>query len=67
MIDKTTLIAAFDRWCKKLRLTPAWSIKLEFVEDRDWHKTGDFKVDCDDRNAILLLNLANPQKKTSKK
>ena len=35
-------------------------MKLEFVEDPTWPKTGDFKIDCDDRKAILLLNTLNP-------
>lgn len=55
------LQAVFDTWCKKLRLTPAWDIRLELVDDPDFHKTGDFKVDCDDRKAVLLLNIRNPR------
>jgi len=51
----------FDMWCRKLRLVPTWDVKLEFVEDPTWRKTGDFKIDCDDRKAILLLNAANPK------
>lgn len=50
----------FDKYCKKLRIVPAWDVKLEFVEDPTWRKTGDFKVDCDDRKAVFLLNAANP-------
>ena len=34
---------------------------LEFVEDPNWRKTGDFKVDCDDRKAILMLNAVSPK------
>lgn len=26
-----------------------------------WRKTGDFKVDCDDKKAVLMLNAANPK------
>ncbi|MBQ1893637.1 MAG: hypothetical protein II155_05970, partial [Clostridia bacterium] len=48
-------------YCRKLRITPAWDVKLEFVEDPEWRKTGDFKIDCDDRKAILLLNAADPK------
>lgn len=48
-------------WCGKLRLTPGWDVSLEWVEDPDWRKSGDFKVDCDDKKAILLLNAANPK------
>lgn len=51
----------FDYWCEKLRLTPGWEVKLEWVEDPEWRKTGDFKIDCTDRKAILMLNAANPK------
>ena len=60
-MDKRALTALFEKYIKKLRITPAWDIKLEFVEDPTWRKTGDFKIDCDDRKAILLLNAANPK------
>ena len=59
-MDKEAITALFDKYIRKLRITPAWDIKLEFVEDSAWSKTGDFKIDCDDRKAILLLNIANP-------
>ena len=51
----------FDKWIKKLRLVPDWDIRLEWVEDPVWRKTGDFKIDCDDKKAIILLNAANPK------
>lgn len=60
-MNRTDIKRLFDKWCKKLRLTNAWDVKLEFVEDATWRKTGDFKVDCDDKKAILLLNVANPK------
>ena len=60
-MDKQALIALFEKYIEKLRITPAWDIKLEFVEDPTWHKTGDFKIDCSDRKAILLLNVVNPK------
>lgn len=60
-MDKTEIIALFDKYIKKLRITPAWDIRLEFVEDPAWPKTGDFKIDCSDRKAVLLLNIANPK------
>ncbi len=50
----------FEKYVKKLRISPQWDVKLEFVRDPDWRKTGDFKIDCDDRKAILLLNAARP-------
>ena len=60
-MDKRAIIALFDKYIKKLRITPAWDIRLEFVEDPAWPKTGDFKIDCSDRKAVLLLNIANPK------
>ncbi len=60
-MDKEHLRALFDKYCQKLRITPAWDVKLEFVEDPAWPKTGDFKIDCDDRKAILLLNTVKPK------
>ncbi len=51
----------FDKWCKKLRITPQWDVKLELVQDPSWKKTGDFKIDPSDRKAILMLNAENPK------
>lgn len=51
----------FDKWCKKLRISPQWDVKLEMVHDPNWKKTGDFKIDPTDRKAILLLNAVNPK------
>ena len=55
------LFELFEKYCKKLRITPIWDVKLQLVEDASWPKTGDFKIDCDDRKAILLLNVVNPK------
>ena len=60
-MDREEIQRIFDKYCKKLRISPAWDVKLAFVEDADWRKTGDFKIDCTDRKAILLLNAANPK------
>ena len=60
-IDKERLQERFNYWCKKLRLIPGWDVRLEWVDDPDWRKTGDFKIDCDDRKAILMLNAFNPR------
>ena len=60
-MNRTDLADIFDNYCKKLRIVPAWDVKLEFVEDPSWRKTGDFKIDCDDRKAVLLLNAVNPK------
>ena len=60
-MDKEALTALFEKYVRKLRITPAWDVKLEFVEDPAWPKSGDFKIDCDDRKAVLLLNTADPK------
>jgi len=60
-MNREEALAVFEKYCKKLRITPAWDVKLEFVDDPAWPKTGDFKIDCDDRKAILRLNLINPK------
>ena len=61
MYDKEHLTSLFEKYIRKLRITPAWDVKLQLVEDPAWRKTGDFKIDCDDRKAILLLNVVNPK------
>ena len=60
-MDREHVTDLFDKYCKKLRITPVWDVKLEFVEDPSWSKTGDFRIDCDDRKAVLQLNAANPK------
>lgn len=60
-MDRENIQLLFDKWCKKLRLVPSWDVTLEFVEDPDWHKTGDFHIDCNDKKAVLLLNRVNPK------
>lgn len=61
MYSETEVLRLFDKWIKKLRIVPEWDVLLEFVDDPEWRKTGDFKIDCDDRKAILMLNRANPK------
>ena len=60
-MDRTEIQNLFDKWCRKLRIVPTWDVRLEFVDDPNWRKTGDFKIDCDDRKAILMLNGVNPK------
>ena len=62
MVEKQALTALFEKYIRKLRITPTWDIRLEFVEDPAWPKTGDIKIDCADRKAIILLNIANPKR-----
>ena len=61
MIDRNEVQRLFEKWSRKLRLVPDWDIVLEWVEDPTWKKTGDFKVDCSDKKAIILLNGVNPK------
>lgn len=60
-MNPNELTAIFEKYCKKLRITPAWDVELRQIDDAEWAKTGDFKIDCTDRKAILLLNIANPK------
>lgn len=59
-MNKKTLQERFDFWIEKLRLKNQWDISLELVSDKSFQKTGDFKVDPDDKKAVLLLNANNP-------
>ena len=60
-MDRLNAREIFDKYTKKLRIVPEWEIRLEFVEDEDWKKTGDFKIDPTDKKAILMLNAASPK------
>lgn len=39
-MDREKAKELFEKYCKKLRISPQWDVKLEFVEDTDWRKTG---------------------------
>ena len=60
-IDKNEANKLFEKYIKKLRITPTWDVQLEFVDDPNWEKPGDFKIDCDDRQAVVLINIVNPK------
>ena len=60
-MDEQKIYDTFDIWCKKLRVTPNWDVKLELVTDKNWSKTGDFKIDCTDKKAVFMLNIASPK------
>jgi len=60
-MDREKCRQILDKYCKKLRIAPGWDVQLQFVEDAGWPKTGDFKIDCDDHKAVLLLNAVNPK------
>lgn len=55
-----SMIEGFLRkWQGILRLRD-WDIRLLPVE-KPWRKTGDIKIDMDDRTAILMVNVCNPK------
>ncbi len=47
------------RWQDILRLRD-WDIQLKIV-DVEWRKTGDIKIDADNKKAVLMLNGVNPR------
>lgn len=56
-----TLGPIFEKWRGLLRLKESWDVRLELVDDPEFRKTGDLKIDPDDRKAILMLNARNPR------
>lgn len=48
-----------NKWQDILRLRD-WDIKYEIV-DKEWRKTGDIKIDMDDKKAVLMVNNFNPK------
>lgn len=60
-MNKSYLQSLFDKYCRKLRIVPDWDVKLEFINDSSWMKTGDFKIDCTDKKAVLMVNELNPK------
>lgn len=56
-----TVNEIFNKWIKILRLENNWNVRLELINDEEFIKTGDFKIDPDDRKAILKLNKLNPK------
>ncbi|HSQ39342.1 MAG TPA: hypothetical protein VLM78_04215, partial [Anaerolineales bacterium] len=59
MIQTALLQQHIDKWQDILRLRD-WDIRLTIV-DCEWRKTGDIKIDEDDKKAVLLINGANPK------
>lgn len=56
-----TLGPIFEKWRGLLRLKESWDVRLELIDDPEFRKTGDLKIDPDDRKAILMLNARNPR------
>ena len=51
----------FAKWITILRTENNWDIKLELVKDESFNKTGDIKIDMEDKKAIVYLNILNPK------
>ena len=43
-------------WCRRLRITPLWDVRLDLMDDPSYRKTGDIKIDCEAHKAIVILN-----------
>ncbi len=67
MITQQEMDILFSKWIDILRIKNNWDIQLELVSDPLFKKTGDIKIDCDDRKAILLLNALNPNIKKNRR
>ncbi|WP_291582462.1 hypothetical protein [Clostridium sp. UBA6640] len=57
--DEKEIEIFLKKWQNILRLRD-WDIRYEIV-NKEWRKTGDIKIDMDDRKAILLINNYNPK------
>lgn len=54
MANKEQVEIFIDKWQDILRLRD-WDIKVQMVET-EWRKSGDVKIDMDDKKAIMLIN-----------
>lgn len=57
-VDVNKLEKLINKWQDILRLRD-WDIKLKIV-DTEWRKSGDIKIDMDDKKAVMLIN-SNPK------
>ena len=53
-VDVNRLEGLITKWQDILRLRD-WDIKLKIVET-EWRKSGDIKIDMDDKKAVMLIN-----------
>ena len=53
-VDVNRLEELINKWQDILRLRD-WDIKLKIVET-EWRKSGDIKIDMDDKKAVMLIN-----------
>ncbi|WP_069650098.1 hypothetical protein [Caloranaerobacter ferrireducens] len=57
-VDVNKLEKLINKWQEILRLRD-WDIKLKIV-DTEWRKSGNIKIDMDDKKAVMLIN-SNPK------
>jgi len=57
-VDKGKIEEHLRKWQPVLRLRD-WDVQVKMVETK-WRKSGDIKVDLDDKKAVLLIN-RNPK------
>jgi hypothetical protein len=60
MAQIETLQQYLSRWQDVLRLRD-WDIRITLV-NTEWRKTGDIKIDADDKKAVLMIKAFNPKK-----
>lgn len=53
-VNVSNLEELINKWQDILRLRD-WDIKLKIV-DKEWRKSGDIKIDMDDKKAVMLIN-----------
>ncbi|MDH5771443.1 MAG: hypothetical protein OEZ25_09180 [Candidatus Bathyarchaeota archaeon] len=53
-LDKDEVAEHLNKWQDILRLRD-WDIMIKIVESK-WRKSGDIKIDLEDKKAVLLLN-----------
>ena len=59
MAQIETLQQYLSKWQDILRLRD-WDIRITAV-NTEWRKTGDIKIDADDKKAVLMINSVNPK------
>jgi len=59
-MNQEEILQCISRWQKALKLQD-WDIHYLPVEV-PWRKSGDIKIDDDNRNAVLMLNRNNPKR-----
>ena len=58
-LDPNEMERYLKKWQEILRLKD-WDIIIHPAE-KEWRKTGDIKIDRDDHNAVLMINVFNPK------